>query len=84
VAAGRPAATPPAAGLAGLPLGGLKTGLGVANSQKAWLTGFSYADGVWLYNTGDGGPKLAPGKITCRSYLQYRGWVSTIMATRCS
>lgn len=52
----------PEAGLpdSGLPLGGLKTGLGTADSQRAWLTGFSYGDGVWLYGTRDGGQTWYP------------------------
>lgn len=54
---------PTSSRFSGLPLGGLKTGLGVANSKKAWLTGFSYADGVWLYNTGDGGQNWRPVKL---------------------
>ena len=46
-----------------LPLGGLKTGLGAADGDKAWMVGFSYADGVWLYNTVDGGRSWDPVEL---------------------
>ena len=55
--------TPTSDRFSGLPLGGLKTGLGAADSQKAWLTGFSYGDGVWLYGTTDGGQNWRPVKL---------------------
>jgi photosystem II stability/assembly factor-like uncharacterized protein len=47
-----------------IPLGGVKSGISFSDSENGWLSGFWHGDGVWLYETHDGGTKWAAQKLT--------------------
>jgi len=61
-----------------LPLAGSKNGVIFANQKNGWLTGFSHADGIWLYTTSNGGLTWSPKTIvTPQGYHTEGGSVST-------
>ncbi|KJR47440.1 hypothetical protein UF75_2202 [Desulfosporosinus sp. I2] len=62
----------------GVPLTGAKNGLRFVDQKNGWLTGFSHANGIWLYSTSDGGQTWMPQSIVAPpGYQTGGGSVST-------